>query len=210
MIDFQDLMFRFTLDSIGMIAFNVQINALTQDRVQFAEDFDYCQETTNSSFIDPLWFFNRYFTLSGWRYFTALSRINAFAYKIINDRRESMKQSNDDINDLLSIYLKSNPDITNKELRDVIINFIIAGRDTTAQAVSWMMFELCCHKHIQEKARQEIRDVMKESANDNSSSIYGDIQRLKYWYYHHHNQHHHHHHHHNQHHQHHHHHHNYY
>jgi cytochrome P450 len=151
--DFQDLMFRFTLDSIGMIAFNFDIGALKQIKVQFAEDFDYCQESTNKSFIDPFWFFKRYFG-SGLHYFSALNRINKFAYKIIDERRESIKLNNcEDPKDLLSIYLKNNPNITNKELRDVIINFIIAGRDTTAQALSWCMFELCCNKNIQEKAR---------------------------------------------------------
>ena len=90
-----------------------------------------------------------------------------------------MKLNNcEDPKDLLSIYLKNNPNITNKELRDVIINFIIAGRDTTAQALSWCMFELCCNKNIQEKARNEINEI--KSSSSNNSNLYNDIQSMKY------------------------------
>lgn len=180
--DFQDLMFRFTLDSIGLIAFNFDIGALKQKNVQFAKDFDYCQEITNQSFIDPLWYVKRYLSMPGLRYFAALNRINSFAYGIIKERRNSIKNDYNVASDLLSLYLKNDPlNVSDKELRDVIINFIIAGRDTTAQALSWAMFELCKHKHIQEKIRIEISEVLKSStASSTGDQLFSDIQRMKY------------------------------
>ena len=40
---------------------------------------------------------------------------------------------------------------TDEELRDVIMNFLIAGRDTTAGALTWMFHEL--HKNPGVEAR---------------------------------------------------------
>ena len=44
---------------------------------------------------------------------------------------------------------------------DVCLNFVIAGRDTTACALSWMFFELTQHPEVLAKARMEIADVLE-------------------------------------------------
>lgn len=46
-----------------------------------------------------------------------------------------------------------------KYLRDIILNFIIAGKDTTAATLSWFIYALCKHPHIQEKISKEIKEV---------------------------------------------------
>jgi cytochrome P450 len=45
----------------------------------------------------------------------------------------------------------------NKYLRDIILNFVIAGRDTTAGTMAWFLYELCRNQHIQEKIALEVR-----------------------------------------------------
>lgn len=46
-----------------------------------------------------------------------------------------------------------------KYLRDIILCFIIAGKDTTATTLSWFLYMMCKHPHVQEKIAQEIREV---------------------------------------------------
>lgn len=54
-----------------------------------------------------------------------------------------------------------------KYLRDIILNFLIAGKDTTAATLSWFIYALCKHPHIQEKVSQEIKETMgKEEDTD--------------------------------------------
>jgi hypothetical protein len=84
--DLQDLFLKFTLDSIGQIAFGKTIGALQKDRVLFAESFDFCQFQANASFIDPLWLFKRYFTPAGWQYHYHIQRVNKFAYDLVTER----------------------------------------------------------------------------------------------------------------------------
>ena len=65
--------------------------------------------------------------------------------------------------DLLSLYMeRSEEEITDEDLRDIIMNFLIAGRDTTANALSWAFYRLCIHPEVQEKAYKEVRKVCAE------------------------------------------------
>lgn len=52
-----------------------------------------------------------------------------------------------------------------KYLKDMVLSFIIAGKDTTATTMSWFLYMLCKHSNIQEKVAQEVR----EATNSNPS-----------------------------------------
>lgn len=41
------------------------------------------------------------------------------------------------------------------ELRNVIVDFLLAGRDTTGVTLAWFMYEMCCHPDIADKIYQE-------------------------------------------------------
>lgn len=61
--------------------------------------------------------------------------------------------------DILSRFLQLT-ETDPKYLRDIILNFIIAGKDTTATALSWFIYVLCKHPAVQEKVAQEVKDAM--------------------------------------------------
>lgn len=73
--------------------------------------------------------------------------------------------------DILSRFLvekKKDPKKLNDQyLRDIILNFIIAGRDTTAVTLSWFFYMLCKHPSLQEKLAREIKEATK--TNDSIS-----------------------------------------
>lgn len=192
--DIQQLMLKFTLDSIGYIAFGQDIGALKQDRVMFAEAFDYCQESINQSFFDPIWWLKRFFTPAGWWYFMSLWRVNTYAYKVVKNKREEIAQRQQEGDsatesvgggDLLSLYLERNEKeeekLSDQFLRDVVLNFVIAGRDTTAQALSWSIFRLCTNPEVQSCARDDILSVMKlHKIAPGEALTYECLQNMKY------------------------------
>ena len=195
-IDIASLMFKFTLDSIGSIAFGSNIGALDKERVQFADDFDYCQESINQSFFDPLYKFKRYCTPAGWEYFRALSRINAFAADLVTKKREAVKkltkEEKEDNSitarngrDLLSLYIsreQSDEALSDELLRDIVLNFVIAGRDTTAQALSWSFFMACCNPSELKIVQEEIDAVLEKypDCKESGHVSYDALAEMKY------------------------------
>jgi len=70
---------------------------------------------------------------------------------------------------------KKGEELNEDYLRDLVLNFLIAGRDTTAQALSWTFFCLAEHPEAEAKARQEVFEVC--GTEDPS---YNDIKNMPY------------------------------
>ena len=47
-----------------------------------------------------------------------------------------------------------------------MIDVFLIGHDTTASAISWTLYSLAQHPQMQEKARQEVRDVLSQRDSD--------------------------------------------
>jgi len=76
-----------------------------------------------------------------------------------------------DKEDILSRFLleseKDPSNMTDKYLRDIILNFMIAGKDTSANTLSWFFYMLCKNPLIQEKVAQEVINVTSTSQESN-------------------------------------------
>ena len=57
---------------------------------------------------------------------------------------------------------KKQEHISNAQLVDMVMNFLIAGRDTTACALTWTVFELMQHPEAEQRLVQEARAAAKE------------------------------------------------
>jgi fatty acid omega-hydroxylase len=88
--------------------------------------------------------------------------MNNFANEVIAQRRRDSENTDKLGPDLLSRFMdcKDPKDIpSSKELRDIVMNFLIAGRDTTACALSWTMYELARHPEVRAKVIAECNNV---------------------------------------------------
>lgn len=72
--------------------------------------------------------------------------------------------------DILSRFLvesEKDPETMNdKFLREIILNFILAGKDTSANTLSWFFYMLCKNPLIQEKIAEEVRDISSREVGD--------------------------------------------
>jgi len=124
-VDIQDILQRFTLDSIGKIAFGVEIGSLKKDN-QFSTAFDIANEATTNRFYNPFAMKSPNFFYSEKELKKSIKIINQFSYEIIKKRK-----SDPDINqrtDLLSRYITMKDDegkpFSDLYLRDIVINFM--------------------------------------------------------------------------------------
>ncbi|KAI8144359.1 cytochrome P450 [Fennellomyces sp. T-0311] len=187
-VDFHDVMFKFTMDSFVRIGFGAKIDALKhRGKVPFAASFDECQHDCLDRFINP--FMPIFEALKPILYpgkmtiKDHLKVVNDFAYGIINERRKQLA-AGEEFKDLLSRFMATHNEqgelLDDEELRDTVLNFIIAGRDTTAQALSWTFYNLMLHRRIEAKLVKEINANIRDEHEKDSVALYEAIKNMTY------------------------------
>lgn len=97
----------------------------------------------------------------------ARQRIDRVIYRFIEERR----RSGEDRGDLLSMLLSaqdtetgSGERMTNDQVRDECVTLMLAGHETTANALTWTFFLLAQHPDIAQKLRNELEQVLGNRA----------------------------------------------
>ncbi|KAI9320278.1 cytochrome P450 [Zopfochytrium polystomum] len=143
-VNLQDLFFRFTLDSFCRIGFGEMIDSLKQEKpIAFATAFDAAQTRLSERFLTPLWRLAEFLSVEGRRHQRNVRLIKDFGRKIVEKRLAHLAAGGDpsEFSDVLSFMMSTEVPQTGlpptpDQLTEYVINLIIAGRDTTAQALS--------------------------------------------------------------------------
>jgi cytochrome P450 len=166
----QEMFYKFTLDSIGEIAFGVELHCLEQEVVPFMAAFDSAQDRMIDRLTDPFLyaFPESYDTRIKMMYqrerdnLESLQILREFGQGVIDMRRATGDAGARQ--DMLSYFMSHTDEdgqpYTDKYLVDIILNFIIAGRDTTAITLSWATYELTQHPAEAMKLRAEVDQVL--------------------------------------------------
>jgi len=194
-VDMQGMYFRLTMDVFTEIAFGVDLQSITRDEPHpFATAFDDIQDCSEKRFSNPLWRICRLFGLNGEIMFDGMGFrfgektikegtkvVNQFSKEVIASKRRLASEGATMGPDLLSRFLDTKEDdgeeMSDKELRDVVMNFMIAGRDTTACALSWTLFELADKPEVQEKIRAELVQVCGDEID---APTFEQVAELRY------------------------------
>lgn len=154
-VNFPDTMFRFTLNSFAIMAFDADIDCLPTKAEgldipnEFATNFDYAQMVMDHRIfaLFPKW--AEYLTKEGYHMRKALRSLDKYCYSIIDRRLATREKQGGAVadsasdkagKDLLELFMDKG--LNREELLPVILNFLIAGRDTTAQSLAWLFYEL--------------------------------------------------------------------
>ncbi|TMW62708.1 hypothetical protein Poli38472_005326 [Pythium oligandrum] len=174
-VDLHDLFSRLSAESFAEIGFGINMGMLDNNEGDhpFQVAFDRSQHSMTLRRFKPSWFwlFQKRFKLGAEAQIsedaetihTAVLDIIAESLKL----RQSGATQEGPVN-LVSLFLDSyekSPDAKNGEfdpkyLVDVVVNFINAGRDTTAQALSWFFKNLTQHPEVTAKLRAELYEVL--------------------------------------------------
>ncbi|XP_056174559.1 cytochrome P450 704C1-like isoform X2 [Syzygium oleosum] len=165
-IDIQGLFMKSTLDSIFKVAFGVELDSMcgtSEEGAEFSSAFDDASAMTLWRYVDVFWKIKKFLNIGSEAALKKNIRIiDNFVYKLIRRKIKQMHNPTDDPSmkkeDILSRFLQvTDTDLT--YLRDIILNFIIAGKDTTAATLSWFIYMLCKYPMIQEKVAQEVKQM---------------------------------------------------
>jgi cytochrome P450 family 3 subfamily A len=89
-----------------------------------------------------------------------------------------LKNLNENRHDLLSLLVSSNAEqiaeksLTEQELIADVFIFLLAGHETSATTLNWMLYELCLQPEIQEKMYEEVTRVLGDEENPNMEKYY--------------------------------------
>lgn len=164
------------------------MNALAnKGKVPFAASFDECQVDCFERFLNPFLPIREALkpilhpgTMTIKQH---LKVVNDFAYSIIQERREQLAKGGE-FKDLLSRFMNTKNEhgqpLDDHELRDTVLNFIIAGRDTTAQALSWTFYNLMLYPRVEAKLVEEIQQNIRDEHESDSPALYEVIKGMTY------------------------------
>ncbi|KAI1432488.1 cytochrome P450 [Xylaria sp. CBS 124048] len=99
---------------------------------------------------------------------------------MIQEKRRAVANSKDDHVDILSLLIKSG-NFDDHQLRHQLLTFLAAGHETTSSALSWACYLLTKHPEMQDKLREEIRQVLPAGSEiDESIDLAGIFEQLPY------------------------------
>lgn len=138
-VDLQPYFFHFTLDVTTTFLFGNSVNSLKQDMQSGQSDFATSFNVAQDYIAKRMRLQNLYWLIGGRRFQKACNTVHEFADQIV--KKNLLR---DRTNDQQSRKYAVLDNLTEKcrdrnELRDQIINILVAGRDTTACLISWTL-----------------------------------------------------------------------
>jgi cytochrome P450 len=90
----------------------------------------------------------------------AVRELDEIVNRIIRQRRASGQDTGDLLSMLMSARDEDGSGMTDRQLRDEVLTFLLAGHETTAVSLSWTWYLLSQHSEVELKLRQELRQVL--------------------------------------------------
>lgn len=205
-VDLQEVFRRFAFDNVCNVAFGVDPGWLDTNRTKtasnsvnapFVQAFDYAVELTSDRFMSPVpavWKIKRFLNVGSERKFKeAIAVIDDFAMNIIRSKERECDQIKEDKDqdhsqDLLSRFMSStssfgfrDQDERRKFLRDIVISFILAGKDSTSTALTWFFWLIAGHPQCERLIYGELAAAVKASPTGLPTDFsYDELKKLNY------------------------------
>ncbi|KAL2634728.1 hypothetical protein R1flu_006207 [Riccia fluitans] len=165
------------------------------------------------SFLYPFLSFLAFFGIGNTSKLDKLVKVvDRFAQSVIKKRRKELKLKRDNEksqvseqelaskfargdSDLLSRFIQYDEDaghgsskdaaaaMSDKYLRDIIVSFVLAGRDTSSVALTWFFWLLAQHPEVEKKIVEEISSIRrgrKESSQEAEGYTYDELREMHY------------------------------
>lgn len=138
-VDLQPLFFRFTLDTTSAFLFGESIYSLKSNQsaqeLEFASNFDIAQDYV----VQRYRYLDLYWLIGGRRFKESCASVHQFIELIIDRRRAAAEGDREKGGRYVFIDAIAENVRDRNALRDQLINIMLAGRDTTACLLSWIL-----------------------------------------------------------------------
>lgn len=179
-LDLQDILQRFAFDNICKIAFGYDPGYLLPSlpEAEFAVAFEDSVRLSTQRFILPfplIWKIKRALNIGSEKKLRiAVEQVREFAKRIVREKqRELNEKSSLDSADLLSRFLStghSDEDF----VTDIVISFILAGRDTTSASLTWFFWLISKNPQVESHILKEVGEKA------DALVLYDEVKNMMY------------------------------
>ncbi|KAI8070672.1 cytochrome P450 [Gongronella butleri] len=187
-----DFFHRLTLDALGLGSFGFDFHALDDPNSVWTTTYEHIRRGFRSpyTFLFPKYDWLLRHIIPGRKQFDAsVTKLNALLLDMAHKKRQEIKANAQDDSvpeaekDLLTLMLEAEMRgegmMSDDELRSNLAIFFLAGQETTANAMSFFMYNLAVNKDVQTKARQEVLDLLGDAPEDARPTL-AETRKLPY------------------------------
>ena len=109
------------------------------------------------------------------RFEKARNKLDRIIYGLIAERRKSQADAGDLLSMLLLAQDENHAQMTDKQVRDEALTLLIAGHETTANALTWTWYMLSQNHEAEAQMHEELHRVL-----DGRAPTFDDVPRLPY------------------------------
>jgi cytochrome P450 len=168
--DIQKDLFRFTVDVTTDLAFGYDVNTLEQEGGVIQDHMEKIFPTIFKRINAPIPWHKLIRSKSDREFDLAVQEMNKLVRKFIQEGREKLKNNpqlkENPSNILESILVAAEEDeevFTDETIRGNLLTLLMAGEDTTALTISWMIVLLAGRPDIVDQLRIELDNIMLNS-----------------------------------------------
>ncbi|XP_064616381.1 taurochenodeoxycholic 6 alpha-hydroxylase-like isoform X2 [Liolophura sinensis] len=169
-----------SLDAIGECGFGYKFNSLVRPDAGDVMSFQRMLGVFGFSWKLLIPFFTKLPTKEKRQWDQDLAVVDSCVTTVIAEKKKSLSEITDDehVHDLLtSLLLAKDEDsgegLSEKEIRDHVMTFMVAGHETTSSGLLWCLLSLGRHPEIQDKLRAEVSAI-------DGPLTWDTLDRLKY------------------------------
>ncbi|KAM0853712.1 hypothetical protein ACQ4PT_050899 [Festuca glaucescens] len=203
-VDLQDVLRRFTFDNICSLAFGVDdegSSALLDDHRHeaFFMAFDHAVDISFGRILQPttlVWRTMKLLDVGSERTLRrAIAVVEDYVVAILESKQQRRGKNIEEEPDLLSRFtaameeeettelgaMFASPEAKRRFLRDTVVTFVLAGKDTTSSALTWFFWFLAanprCERRVYEEVTSDV-DMDRDAGDDNE--VYEELKRMHY------------------------------
>ncbi len=171
-MDVHAQMMKLTLSVVGEALFSSDISARADDvGSALAQVLEITNHRFESIFVPPKFFP----TPENLRFHRALGVLDTLVADLVAERRKVQAPGNDLLSMLMEARFEDGEAMSDRQLRDEVMTMVLAGHETTANALSWAFYLLSTHPEVERRLAAEVATVLEGRAPG-----LGDLPKLTY------------------------------
>ncbi|KAI9895261.1 hypothetical protein PsorP6_019578 [Peronosclerospora sorghi] len=170
-VPMKSLIGKFSSDIVTKIGFGVDLHGLDGDINSdmdhpFIKAVDGYAEVFGARLQSPMWFWKlkRFLNVGDERMLKSCIKIASDLLNEVMLKSMTNKSADDWVTktDLLTLFMKHTGTTEISALRDFLMNFFLAGKETTNFSLSWVIVNINRHPHVLAKLRAQIHENLPE------------------------------------------------